>query len=137
MSEALISKDISNWKLFTKKSYVSDKRAPIPSSKCMFIMPVKPFHVTARLNILSRVHFSKVWQWFRLTFSSLLLPPPPRSSRNSLMLETLHVANSPHVLKNQCQHPSKCLAEFRLHGRHHPFLQYWSPETCTAFYKNK
>lgn len=38
------------------------------------------------------------------------------------MWQTHHL----HVLKNQCQHPSKCLAEFSLHGRHHPFLQYWS-----------
>jgi hypothetical protein len=41
------------------------------------------------------------------------------------MWQTHHL----YVLKNQWQHPSKCLAECSLHGRHHTFLKYWSLES--------
>lgn len=132
MSEALISKEISNWQLFTKKSYISDKRAPIQSSKCMFIMLAITLHVNAWLNsFLSRVYFSSL-----AMVQAHICPPLPllhcsyhHGDHHIIhwcwkhhMWQTHHL----HVLKNQCQHPSKCLAEFSLHGRHHPFLQYWN-----------
>jgi hypothetical protein len=54
------------------------------------------------------VHFSKVWQWFRLMFVHLFF-----------FTIYMYLRTNGDVLL-------KCLAEFSLHCRHHPFLQYLS-----------